>query len=166
MEHSNLSTTCFLVNQDVRAIAVTYEKIDVSQDTRDQKFKAPYLSAGRLPEGAEIFKTFDLNIKVDDYVVIPTGTRHGMTVCKVVAVDVELDFNTREEIQWIVDTVDVDLFEKSRQWEDQMLASVKNARVTDQREKLADQLKKSVGGNLTALPAFENSADETEEGRE
>lgn len=76
----NYSTAIFLINKDVRAIAVTYEKIDMNQDTTKMKFSAPYLSGGKLPTGATVFKTMDPKVKVDDYVTVPTDTRHGMTV--------------------------------------------------------------------------------------
>lgn len=33
----NYSTAIFLINEDVRAIAVTYEKIDLNQDTTKMK---------------------------------------------------------------------------------------------------------------------------------
>ena len=81
----NHSTAIFLINNDVRAIAVTYEKIDLAKDTtKMMKYQAAYLSGGRLPDGAVVFKTMDTAIKVDDFVIVPTDTRHGMTVCKVV----------------------------------------------------------------------------------
>ena len=39
--------------------------------------------------------TGDKAIKIADYVVVPTATRHGMTVVKVVDVDVRIGWNHR-----------------------------------------------------------------------
>ncbi len=73
----NYSTAIFLINPKVRAIAAVYEP-----DTDNRK--AP----------RTIFKTFDSTIEVGDYILVPTDTRHKMTVNKVVEVDVEPDLES------------------------------------------------------------------------
>ena len=60
----NYSTAIFLISDEVRAINVTYERDGDAKRT--------------------LFKTFSKTIKIDDYVVVETNTRHHMTVCKVV----------------------------------------------------------------------------------
>lgn len=164
MEHQNHSTLIFLINEDVRAIAVTYEKIDLSQDTTKMKYNPEYLSQGRLPKGAVVFKTMDPAIKVDDFVIVPTDTRHGMTVCKVVAVDIEIDFSSEQECHWIVGTVDTREFERLRQQEDAMIATVKAAKVNDERNRLRDSLLANLGGSdIKAIPMFKKSEDTNQE---
>lgn len=158
----NLSTAIFLINKSVRAIAVTYEKIDISQDTTQMKYTPAYLSAGKLPEGAVVFKTMDQDVKVNDFVVVPTDTRHGLTVCKVVAVDVEIDFNDNSQVHWIVGTVDTKPFEEIRQMEAQAIAKIKQARVNQERDKLREALLKDIG-EVTDIPMLDHKAEETVE---
>lgn len=78
----NYSTAIFLINPKVRAIAAIYEP---DTDSR----KAP----------RTVFKTFDQSIGVNDYILVPTETRHKMTVNKVVEVDVEPDLETGAGMQ-------------------------------------------------------------------
>lgn len=81
----NYTTAIFLISDQARAVNVTYESDDDAPRT--------------------MFKTLDPNIKVDDFVTVPTDTRHHMTVCKVVEVDVEPDLETSKEMKWIVGVV-------------------------------------------------------------
>lgn len=162
--HNNHSTLIFLMNEQVRAIAVTYEKIDMDQDTTKMKYNAEYLSAGRLPKGAVIFKTMDPDIKVDDFVIVPTDTRHGMTVCKVVAVDIEIDYSSEDLCHWIVGTVDTTEFERLRQAEDQMIQMVKRGKADEERAKARDQMMAGMKNvDLAAIPMFSKSDDDNGE---
>ena len=145
MTHSNPSTMIFLANPDVRAIAVIYEDIDINRDTTKMKYSPEYLSGGRLPEGATIFKTMDKDIKINDFVIVPTNTRHGMTVCKVVAVDVTVDYNSSEQCHWIVDKVDTTRFESLRQQEDAMIIAIREKRVDKERRALQKEFIEGIG---------------------
>lgn len=157
----NYSTAAFLVNPEVRAIAVTYEKIDLNEDTTKQmKYTPGYLSAGKLPNGAVIFKSIDKTIKVGDFVIVPTDTRHGMTVCKVVAVDVEIDQDNTAECYWLVGTVDTAEFEQIRQWEENVIVEIKNSAVRKQRDQLSKDLMDSVGNDLPKLELLEDVSPE------
>ena len=78
----NYSTAIFLINNHARALKVTYED-------------------GANPE---IVKTLDQTIKLDDYVVVETDTRHKMTVVKVVETDVDFDL----EEEWQPETLHID----------------------------------------------------------
>ena len=149
---TNYSTAIFLINKDVRAIAVTYEKIDLSKDTTQMKYTAAYLSGGKLPEGAVVFKTMDPTIKVDDYVIVPTDTRHGMTVCKVVAVDIEVDFDSTKECHWIVGTVNTHEFEQIRQQEEQAIIAIKTGEVKNRQDKLRTDLMAALGDHVLNIP--------------
>lgn len=158
----NYSTAIFLINRDVRAIAVTYEKIDVTQDTTQMKYQAAYLSGGRLPDGAAVFKTMNPKIKVNDFVIVPTDTRHGMTVCKVVATDIEIDFDSDKEAHWIVGTVDTREFEDIRQKEERAIIALKQAEVHKKRDELAASLIANIGDALPQIPMFNRDEAEQE----
>lgn len=148
----NYSTAIFLINKDVRAIAVTYEKIDLTKDTTQMKYQPAYLSGGRLPDGAVVFKTMDQTVKVDDFVIVPTDTRHGMTVCKVVATDIEVDIESDKECHWIVGTVDTKPFEDLRQMEEQAIIALKRAEVDKKREAMRQDLLRNLGNNVPQIP--------------
>lgn len=120
----NYSTAVFLINDSVRAIACTYEAGDTAPRT--------------------IFKTFDQSIKVDDFVMVPTDTRHKMTVCKVVAVDVEPDLESGIQMNWIVGIVDRAGFENILEQEQVAIDAMKAAEKNRRRE----ELRKSMLANI------------------
>lgn len=91
MHHSK---SVMLFNDKIRAIVVQYDP----QDTR-------------LQVNLTQFKTLDQSIKKDDLVIVPTQTRHGMTVVKVLEADVDVDFEDGNPISWIVGKVDVVAYE-------------------------------------------------------
>lgn len=84
------SKIVFLLNDQVRAMACTYEE------------DGPGAMAKRTN-----FKTMDETIKAGDFVVVPTTTRHKMTVVKVVETDIDLDFDDPVKIDWIIDVLDL-----------------------------------------------------------
>ena len=161
----NYSTAIFLINNEVRGIAVTYEKIDLSKDTTQMKYQPAYLGAGRLPDGAVVMKTMDQDIKINDYVIVPTDTRHGMTVCQVVAIDVEIDFDLTTECHWIVGKVDTAPFEKLRQQEAEAIARLKESKTHARRKTLAAELMDKLDADtLASIPML--SAPGKEEAKE
>lgn len=135
----NYSTAIFLISDKVRAVAVTYEP------------DAPHSpgSAART-----IFKTMDAGIMVDDYVVVPTDTRHLMTVCKVADVNVEVDLESNVEMKWIVGTVDRVDFEAIKSQEGDAIATIKSAEKRRKREELRKALIADAGDALKKLPVF------------
>lgn len=84
----NYSKEIFLINQNARSVMVVYDEVNVPGNKK------------------MMFKTLDASIKKDDLVVVPTTTRHNMTVCKVIDTDVDVDYDSPEEILWIVQKVD------------------------------------------------------------
>jgi len=110
------------------------------------------LSGGKLPNGATVFKTMDPKIKVDDFVIVPTGTRHGMTVCKVVAADIEIDLESDKECHWIVGTVDTTEFEKIRQLEEQAIIAIKAGEVKAKQATLRNNMLASLGDHALDIP--------------
>ncbi len=134
----NYSKAVFLISDDVRAVLVTYEK-----DEPDR------------PAPRTMYKTFDTKIKVDDYVVVPTNTRHHMTVCKVVKVDVEVDLESSEDLDWIIGVVNRADFEKIKSQEGDAIARIKSAEKRKKREELRKALLDDVGEKeIMALPIY------------
>ncbi len=115
----NYSTAVFLINDKVRAIKVSYDK---------------------AVEGSLLktitFKSLNSKIKVEDYVVIPTSTRHGMTVCQVEEVDVEPNFEQVPEMEWLVGVVDREDFEKTNKLEKEAITAIKGAEFKRRRREL------------------------------
>jgi len=137
----NFSTAIFLINKDVRAVAVSYEK------NGDGTGAAPF----------HTFKTFDQDLKIGDHVVIPTDTRHGMTVARVEAVDVEIDFDSAVQIKWLVDRVDTVAAQAIAAQEADAIARIKSAEARAARDKLAAKLLAD-NPDLAALPLSNVSA--------
>lgn len=137
----NNSTLIFLVNKKARAIACVY-------DPDNHK-------AGK--ETPKIWKTLDPTITVDDYVVIPTGTRHNMTCVKVIAVDVQLDIDTTEQIGWIVDRVDHSKLQKLEADEAALISAVHNAERLEREDRLRETLMKAVGQQAGTLAIIDMS---------
>ena len=85
----NYSTAIFLINPKARAIAAIYEP-----DTESRK------------SPRTIYKTFDQTLSVGDYILVPTETRHKMTVNKVVEVDIDPDLESHTQMNWVIGVVD------------------------------------------------------------
>lgn len=119
----NYSTAVFLINKDVRAINAAYE-----------------VDANGKPTNVSLFKAFDKTIKPGDLVVVPTGTRVGMTVCKVTEVDVDFDIDQTKDIAWVIDVVDQTDYAHTLDIEQQAIAAIKSAELRKKREDLAKNL--------------------------
>lgn len=130
----NYSTAIFLISDKARAIMATYESYDDAPRT--------------------MFKTLDPKIAVDDYVLVPTTTRHHMTVCKVVEVDVEPDFDAADEVQWIIGTVNTKDFNDLKAQEGDAITKIKSAEKRKKREELRKALIADAEDDLKALPIY------------
>jgi len=119
----NYSTAILLINPHVRVIEAIYEP-----DTESRK--SPRI----------FFKTLDPTISVDDYVLVPTETRHKMTVNKVVAVDVDIDPDSGANVQWVISTVDRTAYENTLKEEKRALDMIKASEKTAQRKALRDKM--------------------------
>lgn len=121
----NYSTAVMLINQNIRAIKTTYEP-----DTPSKKHER------------YTFKTLDHSIKPGDYVVVPTDTRHGMTVVLVDEVDVDVDFESGVEIKWAVSKVAVEESQKilleEQKWIDTLKASEKRRKREEIKKNIFD----------------------------
>lgn len=122
----NYSAAAFLANTSCRAISVVYE----SDDTK------PFT-----------YKSFDASIKKDDLVLVPTKTRHGMAVCKVVAVDVDVDYDSQAiEYKWIIEKVSTAEYDRVLKLEEEAIADIRSADIRSKREELAAKLMKDNPG--------------------
>jgi hypothetical protein len=146
----NYSTAIFLINPDnVRAISTTY---DVDSDSPGAK-KAPRV----------VFKTFDQSIKVGDLVVVPSSTRHKMTVVKVAEVDVDPDLESTIEMSWIVARVDRHEYEVTLANEGRAIKVMRDAEKTHQREELKAKLMAHVDAEALSKLAITHQRDAGEE---
>lgn len=101
------SRKVFLLENEPRCITATYEEGDDAPVTE--------------------FKTFDPDIAVDDFVIVPTDTRHRMTVCKVRSVDVEPNLDTEAKMLWVIGSVDCSAYEKTLSSEGQFIGAARAA---------------------------------------
>jgi len=120
MTITNYSTAVFFIDERVRAIKAIYEK-----DT--ERTQAP----------REIFKTLDQNLKKGDYIIVPTDSRHNMSVLEVVEVDVRLDLLSTANVKWVIGKINLDDYKKITAWEDGAIAKMQNAEAAKKRKELA-----------------------------
>lgn len=125
----NYTTAVFLTNENVRAISVKYE-----DEHKERTFKA-----------------FDLSLKEGDYVVIPTETRWKMTVAKVVAVDVPVDYDSTIKMDWIISKVDDSGYKSTIEQEKKIVDEIKEAVEKKKRVDLRETLLAHTGDKLKAL---------------
>ena len=111
----NYSLAVFLINKTVRAVGVSYEPDPTRTDTA---------KAGSIT----IYKTIDQSLAVKDLVIVPTNTRWGFTVGRVEELDVDVNFDSQTQMDWIVDTADRAAFQPSAA--PRFAASAKNSPAT------------------------------------
>lgn len=133
----NFSTAVFIINKDARAIVTEYDP----ENQRDKRV---------------LYKTLDPNIHKGDYVVVPTATRHGFTVVKVVDEDVPVNFDAPEEIKWIVQKVNRGDFDRLVKDEGE---AIRKLQIAEQRKRAQDMKNLMFGDHATdlhALPLYKN----------
>ncbi len=142
MSITNHSLAVFLINPKVRAIRACYE-----------------LEENAKPSNYVTFKTLDADIKKDDFIVVPTETRHGMTVVKVVE-EVVFDPDWSQPIRWIIGKVDRAGYENLVAMENNAIRQIKEAEATHRRQELAKKMLEHVnlkdlsfGPDVKTLPA-------------
>jgi len=122
-EIKNFSTAVFLVNEAARCIMCSY-----TPDDNDKTCKP------------KMFKTVDQSIKVGEYVVVPTESRHKMTVVKVVETDVSFDIDWEGEMDAVICKVDRSAYEEFLAAEAEMIATLKKNKEIEKRKALAASL--------------------------
>lgn len=108
----NYSTAVILINPTIRAVKGRYE-----EHGKD-----------------EVFKTIDPTLAVGDFAVVETGTRWGMSVFKVTAVDVEVDFDSTAQVGWVVQKVAMPEHEKIKTMEAAAIELIKKGELRKRRE--------------------------------
>ena len=138
----NYSKAVFLINKNVRAVLATYTVENNAKRTA--------------------FKTLDPDIKVDDFIIVPSDMRHEMTICKVVEVDVDLDFDASDKVHWIIGVVDRTQYSKTLQEEASAIKAIKSAELRKKRDDLRDALFSDHVEQLKALPIATLNGDHKE----
>lgn len=113
------SLTVFLINDDVRAIACSYEP-----------------SPSSMKPKTTLFKTFDQSIKVGDILVVPSNTRHKFTTVKAEEVDVEIDLDYEDEMDWIAHKVNLHQYNLTLADEEKARVAVQKLQRKKKREEL------------------------------
>ena len=118
----NFSTAVFAIDDNVRAVRVRYDPEDVRN-------------------ADVVYKTFDTTISVDDLVVVPTKSRVGMTVAKVIEVDVNVDLdNHGAEMKWIIQKVDAVAHDKVVEQEALIIETIRTADMKKRKAAMRDAL--------------------------
>lgn len=131
----NYSTSVFLINDKVRAIACIYDE----------------WVEGKPRPTAYTFKTMDAAIKPGDFVIVPTDTRHKMTINKVIDVDVDVDFDSSTQLKWIIGVVDKSDYEQTLKMEASAIQAIQSAEKNHKRQELRAKI-------LADNPALKNLA--------
>lgn len=76
----------------------------------------------------------------------------GVTVCKVKAVDVELDIETTQTVQWVISKVDMDQHLTTLGMENDALAAIASAEKNRKREELRKSLMADLDGKIGGMP--------------
>lgn len=115
----NYSSAVMLINQNIRAVKIVYEKD--SEHNKVQRY---------------IFKTLDQSIQKGDLVVIPTSTRHGYTVVMIDEVNVDVDFDSSVELKWIVCKAPIQQYEAILSEEKKWIEAIKESEKLRRREEI------------------------------
>ncbi len=131
----NYSSAVMLINNNIRAVKVTYEP-DTERDTK-QRY---------------IYKTLDKSLQNGDYVVVPTDTRHNLTVCQVDEINVDVDPDDSTPLKWIVAKVDKAAYDSTLSEEAKWIEALKGAEKDARRKEMAEKMINKYGENLKNLP--------------
>lgn len=131
----NYSSAVMIINHEVRAIRTSYEPAANSQNQ-------PLTT---------VFKTLDKTIKKGDYVVVPTETRWGYTVNRVEEVDVDVNFDSPDQLKWVLNKVDVDGNKKTVAEEGKWVLALQESEKRKRREELRKQLIETHGDEVNKL---------------
>lgn len=142
----NYSTALFLLNPQLRAIMCAYESVPVRLDAPQPK--------------QTMFKTFDKTIAVGDILVVPSSTRHQRTTVKVVAVDVEVDFDNQTHVDWVVAKLDAAAFDKVVADESKAISIMKAAEAKARRDEIRAKVVGLNAEELQSLPIAQQAAIE------
>jgi len=121
----NYSSAVMLINQNIRAVKVSYE-----------------LNAHGKPQGLYTFKTLDQTIDIGDIVVVPTDTRHNFTCVRVEEIDIDVDFECPVTLKWIVGKADTaaheNILNEEKKWIDTLKAAEKRRKREELKKSMFD----------------------------
>lgn len=137
----NNSLAIFVLSDGARMVRVSYEPEDEA--------KAKFYH----------FKTLDATIAEKDLVIIPSSTRYGFTIGKVVAVDVPVNFNDSIDYKWIAGKFNQPAYDDILAQEGKALAVIQQAEIKKQREELRKALLADVDVSVLALPILTPSME-------
>jgi hypothetical protein len=98
-----------------------------------------------------MFKAFDQTIAVGDLAVVQSGTRHGMTVIEVTEIDVDVNFDGTQPLNWIVQKINKPAFALILQQEAQAISAVQAAELRRKKEELRATMFKDHEASIAAL---------------
>lgn len=126
------SRAVFLVSDEVRAVLCNYHP--------EYKHKEPCTCYEDCNCKRNVmFKTLDASIQPKDYVVVPSHTRHKMTIVQVVEADVEPDLDSDKPVKWIVGKVSRTEFEQLEEQEKLAVDMIRKAEKRRRRAELQKQ---------------------------
>jgi len=115
----NYSTAVMLVNENIKAVLVTYEP------------DADHSTAKRT-----MYKTTDHSLKQGDLVITPTDTRHKFTIAMVDEFDAEVDYEDDTDVKWIVGRAPTEAYVEILKKEKEMIDVVKASEKRAKREEI------------------------------
>lgn len=127
----NYSTAVFIINKHVRGVHCRY--VPAEGDPGYDKNAA----VGKKDREVSLFKTLDPAVSAGDLVVVPTKTRHGFTVVRVVEVDVEVDFDSKDDCQWVAARFDPSEYQQTLEQEKVAVDKLRVIHANKRRRELA-----------------------------
>lgn len=118
------SNRIFLASDTVRAVKGIFETDTNNQPTAKREY----------------FKTFNTTLKVGDLVNVETSTRHGVSVIKIVEIDVDIDIESNEPTRWILGRVETAEYEKFKTMEGDMVSEMKKAELKAKRDDMREKV--------------------------
>lgn len=105
-----------------------------------------------------LYKTLDPGISVGHFVLVRTGTRHGMTVVKVEETDVEPNFESNKPVNWIIAVVDDGHVRALEAQEADANSLIKRAHMRKRRAELYNDFMADAADEIKALPIAKEGA--------
>jgi hypothetical protein len=133
----NYSIAVFLLNDNCRLCRGIFEA-----DSPD----------GKTLARRELLKTFDPTIANGDIVMVPTSTRHGVSVLKITEVDTDLDIDTTEDVRWVIGKVDQEYYTMLKHQEEQAIAAIKQAELKKKKKAMMETMAMDYVEDLKSLP--------------
>ncbi len=138
------SREIFLINDQVKALKAEYE-----------------------PDGTRsLLKTFDPTIKVGDYLVVQSTTRHKITTVKVTEVDVDFDMHGTVPMQWVISKVDLTIHAQMIEDESAAIRKLADLRLRREREQLRETMLGNYASEIDGLAIAQIAAPKTDPEKE